>query len=171
VLAGREPVPLEVPREPLRCDSHAELLGPLERLAGELGYEVYYRPLADPDGVCDYRRRRISIDERLAANARVATLVHELGHALVESELAGGEALTKELEELVVEAVAYVALAGAGLDTGRDSVPYIASWAGGDSAEQLEKTAELIDRLARRIEQAIGQTDGAGRQLEPGQAA
>jgi hypothetical protein len=132
---------------------------------------VCYRPLAGPDGVCDYRRRRISIDEGLAANARVATLVHELGHALVESELVGGAGLTKELEELVVEAVAYVALAGAGLDTGRDSVPYIASWAGGDSAEQLEKTAELIDRLARRIEQAIGQTDGAGRQLEPGQAA
>jgi antirestriction protein ArdC len=155
VLGGREPVPLEVPREPLRGDSHAELLGPLERLAGELGYEVYYWPLAGPEGVCDYRRRRISVDERLAANARVATLVHELGHVLVESELAGGEALTKELEELVVEAVAYVALAGGGLDTGRDSVPYIASWQGHNALEQLRRAAELIDALARRIEQAI----------------
>ena len=40
-----------------------------------------------------------------------------------------------------------------------------------DTAEQLEKTAELIDSLARRIEQAIGQISGAERQLEPGQAA
>ena len=155
VLAGREPVPLEVPRERLESDSHAELLEPLERLAGELGYEVRYRPLGGPDGVCDYRRRRILIDEGLAANARVATLVHELGHVFVESELADDEGLTKELEELVVEAVAYVALAGAGLDTGRDSVPYIASWEGDNALEQLQRAAELIDALARRIEQAI----------------
>jgi len=116
---------------------------------------VHYRPLGGPDGVCDYRRRRISIDEGLAANARVATLVHELGHALVASELADDGSLTKELEELVVEAVAYLALAAAGLDTGRDSVPYIASWQGENALEQLRRTAELIDALARRIEQAI----------------
>jgi hypothetical protein len=81
--------------------------------------------------------------------------VHELGHALVESEPADGEGLTKELEELVVEAVAYIALAGAGLDTGRDSVPYIASWEGDNALEQLRRAAQLIDALARRIEQAI----------------
>ena len=155
VLAGREPVPLEVPRAPLTGDSHAELIGPLERFAGELGYEVRYRPLGGPDGLCDYRRRRISIDERLAANASVATLVHELGHALLENQLADDERLTKELEELVVEAVAYVSLAGAGLDTGRDSVPYIASWQGEAALEQLRRAAELIDGLARRIEQTI----------------
>jgi IrrE N-terminal-like domain len=155
VLAGREPVPLEVPREPLEGESHAGLLEALERLAGELGYEVRYRPLDGPDGVCDYRRRRISIDEALAANARVATLVHELGHVLVKSEPAGDDGLTKGLEELVVEAVVYVAFAAAGLDTGRDSVPYIASWEGENALEQLQRTAELIDALARRIERAI----------------
>jgi hypothetical protein len=71
-------------------------------------------------------------------------LVHELAHALVGRE-AG---LAKQLEELVVEAVAYIVCAGAGLDTGSDSVPYIAGWAGDDALEQLQKTAELIDGLA-----------------------
>jgi hypothetical protein len=60
-----------------------------------------------------------------------------------------------------VEAVAYVALATAGLDTGPDSVPYIASWEGDDALEQLQRTAQLIDALARRIEQTIAPQEQA----------
>jgi hypothetical protein len=58
-----------------------------------------------------------------------------------------------------VEAVAYVALTGAGLQTGSDSVPYIAGWNGDDALEQLQRAAELIDALATRIEQAITPKD------------
>jgi hypothetical protein len=43
-------------------------------------------------------------------------------------------------KELVVEAVAYIVCAGAGLDTAPDSVPYITSWAGDDALEQLRKS-------------------------------
>jgi antirestriction protein ArdC len=155
VLPDREPVPLEPPRQAITGDSHAALLEPLERLAGELGYAVRYRPLAGPDGLCDYRQRRISIEADLAANAKVATLVHELGHALIDRELEGDARLGRQLEELVVEAVAYVVCAGTGLATGQDSVPYIAGWEGDNALEQLQRSAELIDRLARRIEQTI----------------
>jgi hypothetical protein len=143
-------------------DSHAALLAPLEALALDLGYRVAYRELEHLDGLCDHRRRRIEVADRLAANARVAVLVHELAHALV-----GGQAgLAKQYEETVVEAVAFIVCAGAGLDTSPDSVPYIASWAGADPAERLEEAAELIDSLARRIEQAIGQMDRGERELE-----
>jgi hypothetical protein len=65
-----------------------------------------------------------------------------------------------------LKTVAYVALAAAGLDTGQDSVPYIASWAGDDTLDQLEQTAELIDGLARRIEQAIAPGAAGERELE-----
>jgi hypothetical protein len=108
-----------------------------------------YRQFERVEGLCDRRTRRISVAERLAANGRVAVLVHEVAHAVVGHE-AG---LAKQLEELVVEAVAYVVCAGAGLDTGSDSVPYIAGRAGDGALEQLERTAELIDGLARRTEQ------------------
>jgi hypothetical protein len=67
--------------------------------------------------------RRIEVADRLAANGRVSVLVHELAHALVGRD-AG---LAKQHEELVVEAVAFIVCAGAGLDTSPDSVPYIAS--------------------------------------------
>jgi hypothetical protein len=61
--------------------------------------------------------------------------------------------------------VAYVVCAGAGLDTGSDSVPYIAGWAGDEALEQLERTAELIDGLARRIEEAINPAEAGDRVL------
>jgi N-terminal domain of anti-restriction factor ArdC len=160
-LAGVEPAPLDPPRAPVEGDSHAGLLRPLEGLAGEVGHTVAYRDLERVDGLCDHRARRITVADRLAPNGRVAVLVHELAHALVGRE-AG---LAKELEELLVEAVAYVVCAGAGLDPGADSVPYIAGWAGGDALEQLQKAAELIDGLARRIEQAIAPAEAPDREL------
>jgi hypothetical protein len=169
-LPGVEPAPLEPPRAPIEGDSHAALRAlraPLEALAGGLGYTVAYCELEQVEGLCDYRARRISVAARLAPNGQVAVLVHELAHALVGRE-AG---LSRPLEELVVEAVAYVVCAGAGLDTSPDSVPYIAGWAGDDAVEQLQKAAELIDGLARRIEQAIAPADDADQELTLGEAA
>ena len=100
---AREAAPLVPPRAPVEGDSHGSLLGPLEALAGELGYEVTYVELGRLDGPCDYRKRRIHVADRLAPNARVSVLVHELAHALVGHE-AG---LANQQEELVVEAVVF----------------------------------------------------------------
>jgi antirestriction protein ArdC len=161
-LPGIQPAPLTAPRAPVEGESHVALLAPLEALAHELGYRVSYRELQHLDGLCDHRKRRIEIADRLAANAPVSVLVHELAHALVGRQ-AG---LAKQHEELVVEAVAFVVCAGAGLDTSTDSVPYIAAWAGNDTAERLEQAAELIDGLARRIEQAIGRAGRGEREFE-----
>lgn len=41
------------------------------------------------------------------------------------------------------------------LDTIGESVPYLASWAQAAPLETIEATAKLIDRLARRIEDAL----------------
>lgn len=106
-LPGVEPAPLAPPRQPLSGASHVRLLEPLERLADELGYSVCCRPLARVEGLCDFRARRISIDTGLAGNARVATLVHELGHALIDRELDAHARLDKRVEELIVEAVVF----------------------------------------------------------------
>jgi antirestriction protein ArdC len=160
-----EPAPLDPPRVPIEGDSHGGLVTPLEALAGELGYAVGYCDLERVEGSCDYSARRISVATRLAPNGRVAVLVHELAHAMV-GRTAG---LPKQLEELVVEAVANIVCAGVGLDTSPDSVPYIASWAGDDTLEQLQKAAELIDELARRIERAVAPIDAADAELVVGE--
>jgi antirestriction protein ArdC len=149
-LPDRDPAPLQPPRAPLVGDSHAHLLPRLEGLAREIDYAVTYEPL-DPEGLCDRKRRRLHIRQELAPNAQVVALMHELAHALIEPALN----LAQALEEVVVEAVAYIASAAVGLDTSADSVGYIASWGDEDAADQVAQASELIDQLARSIEHAL----------------
>lgn len=59
-------------------------------------------------------------------------------------------------EELVAESVAYTVIAGGlGIDMTGASVPYLASWAERAPLATIEAAANLIDRLARRIEGAL----------------
>jgi antirestriction protein ArdC len=82
-LPDREPTPLEPPREPITGDSHAHLIGPLDALAAELGYDVHERAdTGAADGWCDPETHVIVANAALAANAKVRVRVHELAHAL-----------------------------------------------------------------------------------------
>ena len=97
--------------------------------------------------------------ESLAPNHQVSVRIHELCHALVgeRGELAS---IDYALEEIVVESATYVACASAGLATDVDSVPYVAAWAGDDNPlEVVQEAAQLIDELARLIEDAIAPSD------------
>lgn len=156
-LPSTEPIPLEPPREPLRGDSHTHLLPPLEAAAAGLGYVVRYESLGGPEGLCDRRRRLLRVEEGLAANARVCALVHEFAHMLIPPEARLGKAV----EEVVVESVAFVVCAGAGLDTSSDSVGYIASWGKEDTLAAVQEASELIDRLASQIELAFHDQNGS----------
>jgi antirestriction protein ArdC len=136
-------------------DSHAHLIPALERVAGEIGYRVAWQPtLGGARGLCHRRERDplIEVVSTLAPNAKVAVLVHELCHALIGPDAA----LPYSVEEVVVEAAAYVACSSAGLATDIDSVPYIAGWAkDGDPIDLLQGVATRVDALASRIEAAI----------------
>jgi Zn-dependent peptidase ImmA (M78 family) len=75
---------------------------------GELGYTVQVRENPRGDGYCDRRARQIVIAERLSPNARVATRIHELAHALVEVDRQTEDPkLGYAEEELVVESVVF----------------------------------------------------------------
>jgi hypothetical protein len=57
----------------------------------------------------------------------------------------------------VVESIALTVVGGLGLDTAGYSIPYLTSWSqNDDSLEIIETYAGVIDRLAKRIEDAIG---------------
>ncbi len=155
-LPDTEPIPLELPAEPITGDSHAHLLGPLEALAAELGYQVSYEPLSGgAGGFCDGGAGRIVVHSQAPANRRVAVLVHEVAHGV------GYRDLGRQLAEVVVESVAYVVCAGAGLDVSGEAVPYIARWGGDEPLEQARRASTRVDELARRIEDAIAAAGGS----------
>lgn len=151
-LPDTEPVALEPPAEPITGDSHAYLLPKLEVLAGELGYRVSLEAIAgSQEGSCDSQRRVITVDASLAVNAQVRALVHELAHA----QGIDYTTYTREQAEVIVDTATIIACGSAGLDVSGDAIPYIAGWGEDGALDAVRGFAADIDRVARRIEEAI----------------
>ena len=151
-LPDKEPVPLDSPCQPIHGDSHAHLAEPLETLAGELGYTVTRQPIeGSADGWCDNGKKEIVINGRLPANAQVRVLVHEIAHALG----VGYKDFGRQRAEVLVDTVTYIVCSSVGLDTSGSSVPYVAGWGESGELDSIRTYAETIDKLARRIEDAL----------------
>jgi hypothetical protein len=150
-LPGVDPAPLDPPGQPVTGDSHTGLIAPLEQHAASLGYTVSYEPLDGRAGYCSARDTRIVIDTGLPANGKVTTLVHELAHA----HGIDYQRFSRPEAELIVESVACIVCAGAGLDTSGESVPYLAGWNPEQAVERIELLTGTIDAIARAIEQAL----------------
>jgi hypothetical protein len=160
-LPGIDPVSLDPPVEPVTGDSHAALLAPLEQHGASLGFTVSYEPLDGRTGYCSARETRIVIDTALPANAKVTTLVHELAHAhgIDYQRFSRAEA------ELIVESVACIVCASAGLDTSAESVPYLAGWNPDQAVERIQLLTGTIDGIARAIEHALDRDNASGAEL------
>ena len=151
-LPGVEQLPLEPPCAPLTGDSHADLLEPLGKLATELGYTVTFEEIAGATGGwCDAHAKRIVVDASQAVNGQVRTLVHELVHALGVNY----QTHTRPQAEVIVDTASLIILSGAGLDASGETIPYVAGWGETGALEAVTEHAELIDRLARTVENAI----------------
>jgi antirestriction protein ArdC len=155
-----EPAPLEPPQEPITGDGLTDRLPPLVVFADSLELEVSIERI--PGAAAGYHEPaagRIVVEEvspGFSANAQVSVLVHELAHALVRIDHREDDPkLHYASEEVVVESVAYSVCASLGLDSSGSSVPYVAGWAEGVEGDPIEAYAELIDRLARRIEEVV----------------
>jgi antirestriction protein ArdC len=147
------PLPEPPPIAPLTGESHAHLLRRLEEHAGGAGYRVERHDLMPgrSQGYVDHQRHLIVLASTLAPNGQVAVLVHELAHV----HGARYDEFGRAGAEVVAETAAHIALAGVGLDTGRQSVPYVAGWA--DAAPQtLASYAEATHRIAAALEAALG---------------
>ena len=152
-------LPLDPPITDVEGEDLAWAVPRLEALATAIGSAVNIVELPPSiGGSYEPATRRIWLNAATTVNQRVKTLVHELGHALLRvDEDVSSLALGYAGEELVVESVAYTVCGSIGLDTAGYSVPYLASWAEAASLDVLEQTAGLIDRLAKRLEDAVGE--------------
>ena len=147
VLPGTQPIPLCAPAEPITGESHAHLLEPLVRLAGELGYWVQYRPIdGSTGGWCDARRREIIVDEQLPANAKVRVLVHEIAHSLGVGYTEYGRAQA----EVLVDTVTYVVLSGR------------SAWTSGARASPTSRGGASRGRLTRSASSRARSTRSPG---------
>jgi len=167
------PTPLDPPVHEITGDDLAPTIPSLFALARELGSIVEFETIAGAcRGYYELDSRRIAIDQDIAVNAQVATLIHELAHALLRAEPSADDPeLEHAAEELVVESVAYTVCGALGLDSSGYSIPYLASWAARADIAILEQTATLIDRLARRIETAALPRETSSSQDDQGSAS
>ncbi len=102
------------------------------------------------NGYCDYAQKLIVIDDELAPNAQVRTLVHEIAHA----HGIGYTDYGRHAAEVLVESVTYIVCGAIGLDTSGESIPFIAGW-DQDDLDTLEAFAHLVDATARKIEAVV----------------
>lgn len=152
-----EPQPLQCPIRELEGDDLAPVLPALIALGSEIGSAVSFAAIdGDARGYYRLSTKAIVIEQQQSINAQAATLVHELAHALVRADRQDDDpTLDYASEELVVESVAFTVIRALGIDADRSSIPYLASWAESSDIAVIEQTAELIDRLAKRIEAAL----------------
>lgn len=110
------------------------------------------------------KERKIVLSNALTAAQRCKTLLHELAHYL-SLDSANASDFSRSHEELIAEGAAYIASAHFGLDSSDYSVPYVASWAGGELKEVLsvgEKMRKVSERLIELVDpQAVNNTGQA----------
>ena len=152
------PAPLDPPAAAeIEGDELAPWLEPLTALAAEIGSTVAFESIASgADGYYRPSSKAIVVEATHPPNRRVKTLVHELAHALVRADHQDDDPqLDAAAEELVAETVAYSVCASSGIDPGEFSISYLAGWSERTPNATIQRTAELIDRLSHRIEDAV----------------
>jgi hypothetical protein len=152
-----KPLPLDPPITPVTGDELAAAIPSLVALAQSLGSTVSFEPVPGrADGFYRPADRAIVVSDALPINGRASVLIHELAHALVRADRHDGDPeLDYAAEEWVAESVAFMVADTLELDTASASIPYLASWTEGRDPAVLERTATLVDRLARRIEDPV----------------
>jgi len=136
------------PMVELEGEDLSDKIGPLEHFARLLGYSVEYREdTNDAHGWVDDRMWKIIINKNLSGNGIVRTLVHELAHAYGNVNYTD---YSREEAEVIVESATVMALGLVGFDVSEASVPYLASWSGGD-LKALHKYVRLVDELAKEL--------------------
>lgn len=137
--------------ESVEGDSHAHLLPTLEQFAKDEGCTVKYEKLRKGhSGSVTMDTGEIKINDSLAANAKVKTLIHELAHWIGKVDY---KDYKRADAEVIVETVAFIVAQGLGIEA-TYSVGYCAIWDSrkADGKDPFKEYLRLIDNLAKKIE-------------------
>ena len=106
--------------------------------------------LGEANGITDWRDRQVVVRATLPGAQRFKTAVHELAHIQLHEPTSGDRPNCRGIVEVEAESVAYMVCAALGVDSAGYSLPYVASWSGGD-LEKVAGTAERVIRCARQV--------------------
>jgi hypothetical protein len=156
--------PLPEPPRPQPLTGHAPegLIDELTRFASERGFTVVCASdgdgLGGADGVTRFDVKTITLRAGMSDASRAVTLAHEIGHMLLHDPArdAGDASVHRGVGEVEAESVAYVVLAAHGADSSSESLPYVATWAGGRTpAEVVQRTAQRVVGAAHEVLAAL----------------
>lgn len=124
------------------------------RLITDAGYTLESEAdgigLGSANGVTTMTDRQVAIRAGLSGAQRFKTGVHELAHIRLHEQGTDGHPDCWGVVEVEAESVAYMVCASIGLDSGGYSLPYVASWSGGD-LEAVAATASRVMGCAHEI--------------------
>lgn len=148
-----EPLP-DLGKSNLESNDHFEqLLGLVEWSIFEAGYPVHWADdTGSAKGWFDPRSKEITLDARLSNDEALAVLVHELTHAICDTNY---HDYTRADAEAITEFTTAIVCLGLGLDHLSQSVEYCAAW----KCEDAKRAVLLLDKAekcALQLEQALG---------------
>ncbi|MEX1004151.1 MAG: toprim domain-containing protein [Acidimicrobiia bacterium] len=119
--------------------------------------------LGEANGITDWQQRDVVVRASLPGAQRFKTAVHELAHIRLHEPNTDGRPSCRGIVEVEAESVAYMVCAALGIDSAGYSLPYVASWSGGD-VTKVAATANRVIGCARQVLTQLEQQ----RQLEHG---
>jgi len=94
----------------------------------------------------------IRIMKSNSALMKTKTLAHEIGHAILHTEIEYRMHTSRSLLELEAESVAFIVLKSLGVDSGEYSFGYLAEWGGGEEAiKAVQASGERIRQAAHQV--------------------
>jgi DNA primase catalytic core len=129
---------------------HWELVTKLIADAG-FGFQVADSDrLGEANGLTDWTQRDVIVRASLPGAQRFKTAVHELAHVRLHKPTSQERPTCRGIIEVEAESVAYMVCAALGIDSAGYSLPYVASWSGGDLAK-VTATANRVIGCARTV--------------------
>lgn len=122
---------------------HHHVWAAVESRLEERGFsvdKVSRSPVETWNGRTDFSDRSVVVSDHLEPPAALKTLLHEWAHVVLSHDVR--QAGRPALREVEAESAAYLVCATIGVDSAEYSVPYLASWAGGDG-QLLQDTAQM----------------------------
>lgn len=115
-------------------------------------FEIAFKAGTEEKGSCSIKDKIITIKEGMSETHTIKTLIHEIAHEKLHSELK--ENVTANQREIEAESIAFVVANYFGIDTSSYSFDYISSWQEKDKAD-VKSSLNIIQETSNMLIESI----------------